>query len=169
MHAAGAAPGAGFVEPRTASIKRLGVWMMPDNAARGMMETFLLALRPSANAALLAYAESAADVARVTHEAPFPEVHRDKAIIHTWLAWQEPPGRQMHDAVKLAMLDATLHYAAPFIAWFEGAVKRSPRDGAAVPLWRRRCLWGRRAHPAGELRRLPPPRHPPYARPPRLP
>jgi hypothetical protein len=114
-----APPPAGFVAPRTASNKRLGVWMMPDNATRGMMETFLLALRPASNSPLLAHVAAAVDTARQSHGAPFSAVHRDKAIIHTWLAWQDPPGRQMHDAVKQAMLDATLPYAEPFIAWFK--------------------------------------------------
>lgn len=113
-----AAPPTGFIAPQTSSKKRLGVWMMPDNAARGMMETFLLALRPAANAPLLAHVEGAADTARL-HGAPFSAAHRDKALIHTWLAWQEPPGRQLHDAVKQAMLDASLPYAGPFVAWFK--------------------------------------------------
>ena len=51
--------------------------------------------------------------------APFLPNHRDKALIHTWLAWQDEPGRQLHDAVKHAMLDPTLPYAAPFLAWFK--------------------------------------------------
>lgn len=114
-----APPAGGVVVPRTASGKRLGVWMMPDNASRGMMETFLLALRPAENAPLLAHADSAVDVARRSHGAPFSEYHRDKAIIHTWLAWQDPPGRQLHDAVKQKMLDPALPYAASFLAWFK--------------------------------------------------
>lgn len=112
-------PAGGFVEPVTASGKRLGVWMMPDNASLGMMETFLLALRPASNPALLTHAERAVEDALQTHKAPFSPLHRDKALIHTWLAWQDPPGRQLHDAVKQAMLDPTLPYAAPFIAWFK--------------------------------------------------
>jgi hypothetical protein len=114
-----APPAGGVVVPRTASGKRLGVWMMPDNASRGMMETFLLALRSADNAPLLAHAETTVDAAWQSHNAPFLEVHRDKALIHTWLAWQNPPGRQLHDAVKQKMLDPALPYAAPFIAWFK--------------------------------------------------
>jgi len=112
-------PPEGVVVPVTRSSKRLGVWMMPNNASRGMMETFLNALRPAANASLLAHVESAVDVARQTHGAAFSAYHRDKAIIHTWLAWQDPPGRQLHDAIKQAMLNASHPYAAPFIAWFK--------------------------------------------------
>lgn len=112
-------PAGGVVVPRTASGKRLGVWMMPDNSSRGMLETFLLALRPDDNHPLLAHAESTVDVARQQHGAPFLEAHRDKALMHTWLAWQDPPGRQLHDAVKQKMLDPTLPYAADFVAWFK--------------------------------------------------
>ncbi len=111
-------PQGGFVAPVTRSGKRLGVWMMPDNTSRGMMETFLLALRPAVNTQLFAHAEGAVDGARTTG-APFSPSHRDKALIHTWLAWQDPPGRQLHDAVKQAMLDPSLPYAAPFVAWFK--------------------------------------------------
>ena len=114
-----APPSLGFITNDTVSKKRLGVWMMPDNATRGMMETFLLALRPESNPGLLAHVESSVDFAQSDHAATFLSAHRDKALIHTWLAWQDPPGRQMHDAVKQAMFDATLPYAAPFIAWFK--------------------------------------------------
>ncbi len=114
-----APPPHGFVAPRTASGKRLGVWMMPDNASRGMMETFLLALRPAEGSSLLNHAKSAADAAREAHGAPFSEHHRDKALIHTWLAWQDPPGRQLHDAIKQKMLDPSSPHAGPFVAWFK--------------------------------------------------
>lgn len=117
-HALPQAPIAGgFVAPRTTSGKRLGVWMMPDNASRGMMETFLLALRPNDNAPLFAHAERAAQDARA-HGAPFAANHEDKALLHTWLAWQDPPGRQLHDAIKQRMLDPGSPYAASFVAWF---------------------------------------------------
>lgn len=91
---------------------------MPDNATRGMMETFLLALRVDEQAALRKHAESAVDLASA-HGAAFTPLQRDKALIHTWLAWCDPPGRQLHDAVKQAMLDPTRPYAEPFLAWFK--------------------------------------------------
>ena len=115
-----APPAAGIVIPATTSGKRLGIWMMPDNASRGMMETFLLALRPAANPSLLLHVETSVDAARQSHGARFSALHRDKAIIHTWLAWQDPPGRQLHNALEEAMLDPTLPYATPFISWFKG-------------------------------------------------
>lgn len=44
--------------------------------------------------------------------------HHDKADIHTWLAWRDPPGRQLHDAVKQRILRPDSPHAAPFVRWF---------------------------------------------------
>lgn len=108
----------GFVVESSKSGRRLGVWMMPDNGASGMMETFLLALRPANNAPLLKHVEDFVDQARTKYGAAFNESHRDKAIVHSWLGIQDPPGRQLHDAVKFRMLDSSLAHSAPFVAWF---------------------------------------------------
>lgn len=95
--------------------RRLGVWMMPDNRTSGMMETFTRSLVTQGE--LHGFAERSCDEA-VGLGAPFKSVHRDKAIIHTWLAWQDPPGRQLHDAIKQRMLDPTLAPGQAFIRWF---------------------------------------------------
>lgn len=80
---------------------KFGVWIMPDNTNRGMLETFLLHLRPTSP--LLEYANEVVEKAK-QQDAPFSEAHQDKALIHTWLAWQDPPGRQMHNAIQEKML-----------------------------------------------------------------
>lgn len=97
--------------------RRLGVWMMPDNQAKGMLETLVRTLVADTDAELHGLAERSCDEATQLH-APFRPTHRDKAIVHTWLAWQDPPGRQLHDAVKLKILDPGLPPAQPFIEWF---------------------------------------------------
>lgn len=94
-----------------------GAWVMPDNVSRGILETFLLYLRPLENEALHAHAESAVDQAR-TSGAPFRDPHRDKALIHTWLAWQDPPGRQMHQAIMEGMLRESSPAVTAFVSWF---------------------------------------------------
>jgi hypothetical protein len=43
---------------------------------------------------------------------------RDKAKIYSWLAWQEEPGKQLHEAVKHRVLEPTSPQAAPFVDWF---------------------------------------------------
>ena len=96
--------------------RRVGVWLMPDNIRSGMLESLMLLIR-GGDSAVAEHAHHACDEARRLG-APFREVHRDKAVLHTWLAWQDPPGQQMHIAMKMRMLPVTnSQEAAPFIAW----------------------------------------------------
>ena len=96
---------------------KLGVWIMPDNESCGMMETFLKFLVPDPDDPILSFATKARDEAK-TLGAPFKDAHADKAVIHTWLAWQDPPGRQLHDAIVQKILDPKSPHAAPFVRWF---------------------------------------------------
>ncbi|MCL2724308.1 MAG: hypothetical protein FWD69_07715 [Polyangiaceae bacterium] len=97
---------------------RFGAWVMPDNQSRGMLETFLHFMRPKENQLLLDHTHSSTMTARELG-ATFKEAHLDKAEIHTWLAWQHPPGCQLHDAVKQKILVPKHPYAGPFVTWFK--------------------------------------------------
>lgn len=94
-----------------------GAWIMPDNVSRGMLETFLLFLRPQENQKLLALAEEVVLRAKNCN-APFSEEHEDKAKIYSWLAWQRPPGRQLHNAIMEQMLTHNAPCLTSFIDWF---------------------------------------------------
>jgi hypothetical protein len=115
------APGSIHISPR---LRRFGVWTMPDNQSRGMLETFLLALRPEHQAPdLFHHAEAAVDRARelaiTTGSNVFTPAHRDKALIHTWLAWHgNPPGASFATAIQQKVLDPKHPMAQPFVAWF---------------------------------------------------
>ena len=95
---------------------RVGVWIMPDNVRAGMLETLLLALRVG-SPVLHDHARDATHQARVLG-APFREAHREKAELHAWLAWQDPPGRQLHDAVRARALPPAPPVTDTFVAWF---------------------------------------------------
>jgi hypothetical protein len=97
---------------------KLGVWMMPDNQIRGMLETYLAYLIPTENEPLWCYTKEVVEKAK-EQGASFKNVHKDKALIHTWLAWQEPPGRQLHDAVKFKILDPKPPKSKAFVDWFK--------------------------------------------------
>ena len=97
---------------------RLGLWIMPDNRSEGMLETFLRCLVPNGtDDPLLEHAERSRDEAKKL-EASYKEVHADKALIHTWLAWQDPPGAQLHEAVFQKTLDPKSPHGKPFVKWF---------------------------------------------------
>ncbi len=51
--------------------------------------------------------------------APLIENHTDKGNIHTWLAWQNPPGRQLHNAVMEKNLNPKHPCAETFVNWFK--------------------------------------------------
>lgn len=96
---------------------RVGIWIMPDNKLPGMLETFLGYLLPTDATSLWEFATSTTDAAKAKG-APFTEAHREKAKIYSWLAWQEPPGRQLHQAIKERILDPQHSEAQQFVSWF---------------------------------------------------
>ena len=99
-------------------IIKFGIWMMPDNKRRGMLETFLAYMIPTEKEPLWTYAQEVVVEAK-KRGAPFKQVLEDKACIYTWLAWQKKPGRQLHDAVKMKILDPKHPKAQMFVRWFK--------------------------------------------------
>ena len=97
---------------------KFGVWIMPDNKMRGMLETFLAYMIPDESEPLWEYAQEAVAVAK-TRNAPFKDVHVDKAHIFTWLAWQNEPGRQLHHAIMEKILAPKHPKAQTFVNWFK--------------------------------------------------
>ncbi len=97
---------------------KFGVWLMPDNQMRGMLETFLAYMIPQQSEPLWQYAQEVVTEAR-NRGAGFIYPHVDKANIHTWLAWQNPPGRQLHNAIMEHILNPQHPNAQTFINWFK--------------------------------------------------
>ena len=98
---------------------RFGVWIMPDNRFEGMLEDLLVRLVPDDSGNLYDMARNCVATAR-SNDAPFKDAHERKAEIYTWLAWQNPPGLRLHEAVKHRVLDPTRPESRPFVAWFRG-------------------------------------------------
>ena len=110
-------PEEGLIHTTTIGPK-FGVWMMPDNKMRGMLETFLAYMVGNEEEPLWKYAcETVTEAKKLG--ASFKEAHEDKASIYTWLAWQNPPGRQLHDAVKQRILNPNHPRAKAFVSWFK--------------------------------------------------
>lgn len=95
--------------------KRIGVWIMPDNAAAGMLEDFVQLLVPPGDG-LLIFAEECVDEV-IVHDRRFPVSYRSKAIIHTWLSWQKEPGTPLGLAIKNRELNAALPVVLPLLDW----------------------------------------------------
>jgi hypothetical protein len=99
--------------------KKFGIWIMPDNVLRGMLETFLAYLVPDESEPLWQYAQEVVAAAKA-QGAKFINSHIDKAYIYSWLAWQNPPGRQLHNAIEEKILDPQHPKAQVFVNWFKG-------------------------------------------------
>lgn len=104
--------------PFNAFAPSVGVWVMPGQAAPGAMEDFLSTLVP-ADDPLLAHADRTLDQ---LPEQRFKPVHRSKALLHTWLAWQEEPGTRPGLAFKRSYFRHDAPLAEALTRWLRNAL-----------------------------------------------
>jgi hypothetical protein len=97
---------------------KFGIWIMPDNRMRGMLETFLAYMLPDGNEPLWQFSQETTGQAK-KKGALFTDAHYDKANIYTWLSWQDPPGRQLHQAVMERILNPQHPNVQKFVTWFK--------------------------------------------------
>jgi len=95
----------------------VGLWIMPDNASEGTLETFLRFMIPDGSAPLWAHAEASVASARVLGAA-CRESHTAKAHLYTWLAWQDPPGQSGGKALTQRILNPRSPISEAFVQWF---------------------------------------------------
>ena len=93
--------------------RTIGIWLWPHNTTAGDLEAFAGHLTP-ANDPLWLHA--AATLASLP-ETRYREGHRHKARIHTWLAWQNPPGQSLGIAVAKGNLEISGESAANLLAF----------------------------------------------------
>lgn len=96
-----------------------GVWIMPDNQiSRGYLETFLTFLVPENNKCW----EHAKNSVDALEDKPFIKQnvdHTTKAEIHTFLAWQEKPGKPFGQAITAKYLQADNPNCVKFVEWLK--------------------------------------------------
>lgn len=109
-------PPEGFVGESPKYKSTVGVWLMPDNQHDGTLETFLRALISDQDP-LIEHAESATGRA-MQLGAEFAPADRLKVVVHTWLAWQEEPGRPYGTAIRAKYFTHDHEVAARFVEWF---------------------------------------------------
>jgi hypothetical protein len=94
---------------------KVGVWLMPDNQLPGMLENFIEFLVPDGD---VLWPKAVACVGQLPkEERRFRPQHRQKAHVHTWLAWQEEPGTPLGQAITKRYLDANAPHAQRLIEW----------------------------------------------------
>ena len=97
-------------------LPKIGVWVMPDNKLPGMLEDFVAYLIPAED--LLKH-KAIAILDEIEQEKLncYALIHRQKAFIHTWLAWQSKPGMPMGQAITAKVLSYDSAIASIFITW----------------------------------------------------
>jgi hypothetical protein len=111
------APEDGFIGESSRYRSRVGVWIMPDNTKEGTLEQFLETLIPDRDDVIFSHAKGCTSKAKELG-ARFHQKDQWKAIIHTWLAWQEVPGRPYGTAIKAKYFQHDSPTARKFVTWY---------------------------------------------------
>ena len=101
--------------PDNAVLPRVGIWIMPDNQTRGILEDFMRFLVPEGSGLFNHVKSSVAAIPE--GERRFDKRAEPKAIIHTWLAWQEEPGKPLGTAITARYLDPGVAQVDDLVFW----------------------------------------------------
>lgn len=96
-------------------LPRVGVWIMPDNTVTGMLEDFVAFLVP-ADDNLIERARKSLDEIPA-EDRRFRPVHQTKALVHTWLSWQEDPGTPLGQAITKRYFKTDVQSVSDFLNW----------------------------------------------------
>ncbi len=108
-------PSQGLILSPPAKI-RVGVWLMPNNRSCGMLEDFLkFAVSP--NDGLLPMVEQHISEIERMELQRYKSVHRQKAVIHSWLALHDPPGTPLGLAITRRFFTNNHPYYNDFVGW----------------------------------------------------
>ncbi len=103
--------------PEADRLPRLGVWLMPNNKAYGMFEDLLMG---SLSDQVAAYTTAVVKQSKADGVARFKDAHLSKAIIRTYLAWQDPPDLQyLGLAIKKGAFEKIEAECEKLIQWLE--------------------------------------------------
>ena len=96
--------------------KKVGVWIMPNNELKGMLEDFIAMLVPK-NDALMPVVDSTLTYLEAQKLNLYKQIHKPKTKIRTWLAWQEDPETSMGTAISKHILETDQSICQKFVEW----------------------------------------------------
>ena len=93
----------------------VGIWVMPNNQLPGILEDFIKFLIPPGDLLLGRVKDCVQQIPE--QERRFPAERLSKVHVHTWLAWQEEPGKPLGQAITARYLDAHSPHAQQLMDW----------------------------------------------------
>ncbi|MEZ4728201.1 MAG: DUF3226 domain-containing protein [Caldilineaceae bacterium] len=93
---------------------KLGVWLMPNNQSQGMLEDFCLTM---IDAQVQLYVTDTVVNAQTAGACTFKSPHFPKAVVHTYLAWQDEPGTPLGLSITRQSLKPHTTTALAFTQW----------------------------------------------------
>jgi hypothetical protein len=116
-------PKSGLILFNNSGKKKAGVWIMPDNNSNGMLEDFISFLIPPDDNLLPVVNTTLNDIEnKKLNRYPLP-LHKSKATIHTWLAWQEDPGTPMGLSITKRYLTTDEATCLKLVNWLKELFK----------------------------------------------
>lgn len=109
-------PAEGTIIKTINGLPRLGVWLMPNNQVQGMLEDLCLDMVDVHTRGVVAQAVQDAQDAGVC---TFKQVHFSKAVVHTYLAWQDEPGFPLGLSITRTALKPSTQTATLFTDWLK--------------------------------------------------
>ena len=114
-------PSSGLICKNDDEVK-VGVWIMPDNNLNGMLEDFIEFLVPKGDRLWQSAKYIIEDIENQNLN-QYKLIHKSKALIHTWLAWQEDPGTPMGLSITKKYLNADNETSLEFANWLRELFK----------------------------------------------
>lgn len=107
-------PSGTIIDPSEPGNPRLGFWLMPNNQEAGMLEDFVTEMMP-VNAVNVI--QHCLEIARNENCTTYKKGHQAKAIVHTYLAWQDEPGHPIGLSITTGALVPETITARNFTNW----------------------------------------------------
>jgi hypothetical protein len=106
----------GTIIPAVNDHPKIGLWLMPNNQLDGMLEDFCMSL---AKSKMIDFAQNCVLEAQKQGHTSFKPNHHSKAVVHTYLAWQDEPGRPLGQAITAKVLNPNQPLAKTFADWLK--------------------------------------------------
>jgi hypothetical protein len=108
----------GFIFKHSDGLSDIGLWVMPNNQDEGMLEDWIKDCIHPKEQPMLNQVKSAIDALKPQK---FKTIHRSKAEVATWLAWQKKPGHGLYWAAhsRNNLLDAGSSPYTELVDWLK--------------------------------------------------